>query len=68
MTCTECKTTGHITLNGVMWNAEYGYIIHKEEYLCDNCAEKRPGFLMAGDLLRQKEKQLSIKNRYKIDE
>ena len=61
MKCTEChKRTDH--LHSERWNCKLGYIINKGERLCDNCAEKRYGFLQVGDLLKEKEKLLKKAN------
>lgn len=56
MKCTECDSEEYL-LHGIRWNSEYGFIIKEGELLCDNCAEKRPGFLQSGDLLKSREKE-----------
>ena len=56
MKCTGCGKDRKY-LHGERWNSAMGYIIRKDEYLCDRCAGKRPGFLLPGDLLRLAEKK-----------
>lgn len=56
MNCTNCGSE-ESSLHGIRWSSEYGYIIKEGELLCDECAEKRVGFLEPGDLLKSKEEQ-----------
>lgn len=58
MKCTSCNKEQK-QLHGERWDSVLGYIINKNELLCDECAEKRKGFLHPGDLLRKKQKQYS---------
>lgn len=43
MKCTECKKESD-HLHCERWSSKHGYIINKNESLCDNCAGKRQGF------------------------
>lgn len=61
MKCTQCNSE-HVSLHGIRWSSEFGYIIEEGELLCDECAELRPGFEYSGDLLRKREKQLNQDN------
>ena len=67
MKCTTCNTE-HNQLHGIRWSQEYGYIIDEGELLCDECAEKRPGFLEPGDLLSMREKQFQRLNEEASEE
>lgn len=54
MQCTECKKECN-QLHGERWMQTVGYVINKGEELCDQCAAKRLGFKLSGDLLKQRE-------------
>lgn len=53
MNCTQCKKDSFI-LHGETWKSGYGYIINKDELLCDECAIKRPGYRLPGEVLSDK--------------
>lgn len=58
--CTQCyKLTAH--RYGERWNYKLGHIIKPLEWICFDCACKRPGFMTLTDINNQRKKDAKIK-------